>query len=239
MNDTELDELLNVWSVPEPSPSIRERLRCAFAEALERKPIPRRRRLLTFARRGFLAAAFVAAGAFLLLVAQTFPRTFQWFAPAGPIPYTVDSEVTRFGDDGSSKVVEYLTSYNHKGVEIALSKVYPGAPFVTFVEPILDRLHQLFRPSSPLSSEQLERRARAQLDLVDAGCVDGSSIGRDTILNYAVVVSQQRFRDQRTTMWLAPDLECFALRVDLERSRPGGAFRLVTRRQALRVTRNQ
>jgi hypothetical protein len=40
------------------------------------------------------------------------------------------------------------------------------------------------------------------------------------------------------TLWTAPDLGCFALRITIEERRPDGTFRLVSAKQALKVTLN-
>jgi hypothetical protein len=42
---------------------------------------------------------------------------------------------------------------------------------------------------------------------------------------------------RRLTLWMAPDLGCFALRITTEERRPD-TFRLVSRKQALKVTLN-
>jgi hypothetical protein len=40
------------------------------------------------------------------------------------------------------------------------------------------------------------------------------------------------------TLWMSPNLGCFALRITLEARRPDGTFRLVSERRALRVKLN-
>ena len=40
------------------------------------------------------------------------------------------------------------------------------------------------------------------------------------------------------TLWMAPDLGCFALRLTREERRPDGTFRLVLKKQATKVTLN-
>ena len=42
----------------------------------------------------------------------------------------------------------------------------------------------------------------------------------------------------RMTLWLAPDLGCFALKVTYEEQRPDGTFHLVNAKQGLKVTLN-
>jgi hypothetical protein len=78
-----------------------------------------------------------------------------------------------------------------------------------------------------------------------APCAAGSAVGYETILGHSTIgvmrpfpntrPSPSRPAPARITMWMAPDLGCFALRLSIEEQRPGGAFRLVSEKQALRV----
>lgn len=71
------------------------------------------------------------------------------------------------------------------------------------------------------------------------GCAEAGVVGHETILNYPTVAAQHPMGDsKRMTLWMAPDLGCFALRETLEERGPGGAFRLVSGKQALKVTWN-
>jgi hypothetical protein len=78
-----------------------------------------------------------------------------------------------------------------------------------------------------------------------APCVDGSVVGRETILGYPTTaversVSNPRATQERPaarmTLWMAPDLGCFALRIRTEEQGPDGTFHLVSGKQALKVT---
>jgi len=220
------------------------------------------------ARRRLLAAAILSAGAFLLIVTQAFPRMFKLGSPPVRIPYTVDSEFVWFGDGGSSSIQQhriqmYSTSYNLNGREIILSRSLPGNPFGTALRRALDPIHSLLRQMTlpfVVTPEQLEKsRSAAQvitscgdescLSLAAetfprpaagaaTGCVDGPVVGRETILNYPTVAVQLGWGDQRRmTLWTAPDLGCFALRITIEERRRG-TFRLVSKKQALKVTLN-
>jgi hypothetical protein len=69
--------------------------------------------------------------------------------------------------------------------------------------------------------------------------VEGSTVGSETILNYPTTAVELREWDRsKTTLWMAPELGCFALRITSEAQRPDGSFHLVTAKQALRVTLN-
>lgn len=80
----------------------------------------------------------------------------------------------------------------------------------------------------------------------NAPCVAGSLVGQKTILGYSTIgvmrpvpnprATPSQPAAARMTMWMAPELGCFALRLSVEEQRPDGTFRLVSEKQALRVT---
>lgn len=82
-----------------------------------------------------------------------------------------------------------------------------------------------------------------------APCAVGSLVGHATILSHSTIgierplpnprATPSRPAAARITMWMAPDLGCFALRLSVEEQRPDGTFRLVSEKQALRVTLKQ
>jgi hypothetical protein len=79
----------------------------------------------------------------------------------------------------------------------------------------------------------------------NAPCAAGSVVGYETILGHSTIAvmrplpnpraTPSRPASARITMWMAPDLGCFALRLSIEEQRPDGTFRLVSEKQALRV----
>jgi hypothetical protein len=69
-------------------------------------------------------------------------------------------------------------------------------------------------------------------------CVDGIVVGVETILGHPTTAVQTNSRPHRLTMWLAPDLGCFALRINSERARPDGSFYVWQTKQAVKVTMN-
>jgi len=271
MNDTELDEILNSWSVPPAPASLRERVRAGFAAGLERETSPGVRHwtaaFVPSARKSLVAGAILAVGTLFLIVAQAFPQMFSLGSPPVKIPYTVDSEFVRYAEDGSSSIEMYSTSYSLNGHEILLSRSLPGNLLGTAIGRTLDAtLPYWSRIMSRLTvdAELLEkvRRAAAQAVTVTAGCggkclvlehygfarasvgtgcLAGAIVGRETILNYPTVAVRPVWgwgNHQRMTLWMAPDLGCFALRIMIEEQRPDGTFRLVSKKQALRVTLN-
>lgn len=78
-----------------------------------------------------------------------------------------------------------------------------------------------------------------------APCAAGSLVGYETILGHSTIgvtrplpnkrSTPSRPAPARITMWMAPDLGCFALRLSIEEQQPDGGFHLVSEKQALRV----
>ena len=70
-------------------------------------------------------------------------------------------------------------------------------------------------------------------------CVDSPVVDRATILTHPTEAVRDRWTEHgRMTLWMAPDLACFALRVTYEAERPDGTFHLVAAKQAMKVTLN-
>ena len=146
----------------------------------------------------------------LLLVTVGLSQT----APPEKIPYTVDSEFIRYGDDGSRAVEMYLTSYtNQNGGEALVSRSMPGRPFETALGRTLDATlpawSRLILPAV-VSRQDLERMKKSRPPAIgfitgcpegtcltinryffrraaagaDGECLAGPVVGRETILNY-------------------------------------------------------
>lgn len=187
--------------------------------------------------KSLIVGAMIVVGVFVW-ASQAFPQPLSLASPLVRIPYAVDSVFVRYGDDGSPTVDMYCTLYSHNGSEILLSSFVPGHPFATAGRRalaatgfVLFHLTTLFHPDT----EQVERAATAVR--ISKGCVDhGQVVGRETILGYPTVAIQLSGREERTTMWQAPDLGCFPLRLSDEQRRPDGTFRLVMERRSLKVT---
>lgn len=243
MNDTELDQILNGWDAPPAPVSLRASVQAGFARYTRSKTSFGLRKML------LVVAALGIAG--FLSIALAFPQTFQLVS----IPYTVESECIQYSPDGSPAVRMNLTSYNQNGSEVVLESSLPGNPLGTMVRRALDAAGSLLsKITLPLvvNEDILERiKTRARIStgfeqqyvgdaaaLVRAGCVNGPVIGRETILGHSTVAVQNSADHRRTTLWMAPDLSCFALKITIEAQRPGGAYRLLSTKQALRVTLN-
>ena len=271
MNDTELDKILDSWTVPSAPASLRERMRAGFtipaARAGWRTVFVRR------ARKGFLSVAVVALGVLVLVVIQAVAQTLRPVRPPAQVPYVVESEFVQYASDGSPKVAMHTTSYSQDRGEVIFSRTFPGNPFGTAVAGTLDVLMRqaqahLWRGPSPQLTPEMEERLRAaranpnRIGLIfgcgqpmcwvtehygfqgiggeATGCAQDGIVGHETILNYPTVAAQRALgnSNRRMTLWMAPDLGCFALRVRLEERGPDGAFHLVSGKQALKVTWN-
>jgi hypothetical protein len=256
MSDTELDEILDTSSVPAPPESLREGVRAGFKH-LRRRPGT----LVSNLRRSLLAVATLGIFAFLLVATQAIPQTLKLVSPPIRPPYTVDSEYLRYERDGTREVDMFSTSYNDQsGREIMVTRSHPVNPLETWLWRSLDATRDLLSPvsrrlnppdSAPFVNTGCPTRscvAVARYSLPSAaanpnlGCIKGSAFTRETILTYQTIAMQLSFfsrgSDLRMTVWMAPDLGCFALRETLEERGPDGAFHLVSGKQALKVTWN-
>jgi hypothetical protein len=241
MSDTELDELLDKWSAPEAPAALRERVRAGFGAVREQKMIAGRFErwrpvFAAVARKGLLVAGCVAAGALLFTVSLAFPQS-----TVRP-PYVVDSELVTYAEDGSAGGPMRIDSYSDQGREVVLSRWYPDDPFKTAIGRFLDfwQSHVL---SFTASRERIEQRSKVQAEraAAQAGCGDRDVVGHEMILGHPAVESQHLSSAdrRRASIWMAPDLACFPLRITVEVQRPDGTFRLVWKREALKVTVNR
>jgi hypothetical protein len=252
MNDTELDQLLETWSVPPVPASLRASVKTGF----DARP---RRNVLRPPRKFLLAAAILGGVTFLLAVALALPQTLRVVSPAVRAPYVVDSDVLRYAGDGTSSVELHLRSYNSNGSEIVLYQV--ATSLLKEVRLSLRAMRDgVGRLTLPLvvSPELLERdktiarvnvgpgleryrlgSAGSAAALINTGCVYGPVVGHETILDHPTVAVRRNMDDwRRMTLWMAPDLGCFALRITIEERGADGTFGLVLRKQAQKVTLN-
>jgi len=203
MNETELDDLLDTWTAPPPPASLRQSVQAGFAAGHERTRVRAPR-----ARKRLFAAAILCAAALLLVVAQAHPG-----APVR-IPYIVDSEFVRHGNDGSSSIDMYTESYELNGREILKSRSIPGGPFGTVVGraadatlPIWYRLMARWTADAE-TLERLRQHASHAVGVIGgcdasclvleryffaraaagagSACIEGAVVGHDTILNFPV-----------------------------------------------------
>jgi hypothetical protein len=257
MNDTELDELLNAWKTPEPSASFQERVRTGITA----KPAMPSRRL--FPRwRWVMAGAAVAAA--VLIVVNTSAFSEKPNRPA----YTVDSEITLYGDLPGWMHVGYsgpktaqMTSYNQAGTEVLLSWTSPDHPFDGAVwtaalawSNVVGKITRQFTLSNDVKADR-ERRSVVHVtvgktldiglrdSLLNSGCQPpgrrGEVIGQEVLLNYSTVAVRHDYYKRRVILWMAPELSCFALRARVELEQPDGSWKLESEKKAVKVTVNR
>jgi hypothetical protein len=264
MNDNELDDILNKWTTPHASPSLRERVRRGFAATGNRRQAQVIGwRWIRFHWKSASATAVLALAVLLLMV----PLARTQAAP--PAQWTVDSEFLRYADDGSSSVEMLATSYLVNGNETIWARWSPVNPIQTVMWQAADGLGGLHeRIASHLMDqarlEEIHKRRAANrgvgivtgcgfhcLTLEHFGflratpspttaCIEGVVVGHDTILNYPAAAVRSRWTEHgRMTLWMAPELGCFALRSTYEAEQPDGSFRVVSEKRAVKVTEHR
>ena len=253
MNDTELDEMLNKWEAPPVPDSLRANVRAGFSA---RRPCPESpgglwRWITSFTlRKTVFGGIALGVGAFLCVVTLALPQTLT----LSPPPYTIESKCVRYADERGHAAEMILTSYD-KGSEIILTRSLPGNLFGTVATRVTDAATSLitrltwpvFKPKQvEIIKTQAGVSTGFQLwylgsaaELLQHGCVNGPVVGREMILNYPTVAVEYRQDDYfKFTVWRAPDLGCFALRVTDEERQDDGTYRLVREKRALHVTLN-
>lgn len=258
MNDTELDEILDKWSAPPVPASLRKRVRAGFA------PRPQRRLRWT---KSLVAAAVFAAAVFFLITTQASPQPpppVPWTVDSEFLRHADDgsSSIEMYSTSYEStgpNANEILLSRSIPGnpFKTALGQALD----VTL--PALGKLHmRVLRVVAPGMVEKIERSERSRPPGISfvtgcnpadgclvlqhfgflkapAGCVAEPIVDRATILNHPTEAIRARWTEHgRMTLWMAPDLGCFALKVTYEEERPDGTFHLVAAKQAMKVTLN-
>jgi hypothetical protein len=254
MNDTELDEILNKWEAPPAPVSLRAKVQAGFSTDRPRRQAPGGRwHWITFftPRKTVLGGIALVAGALLCLVTLALSQTLILSSP----PYTVESKCVRFADERGHAAEMILTSYNDKGSEIVLSRSLPGNLFATVATRVTDAAGALItRFTWPVfKPEQLEIiKTQAGVstgfqhwylgsaaELLQHGCVNGPVVGREKILDYQTTAVEYRQGNYfKFTVWRAPDLGCFALRVTDEERQDDGTYRLMREKRAFHVMLN-
>jgi len=250
MNDTDLDELLDIWNAPAPPPLLRDRLRREFQD---RNPQPLRRR--------WVVVTLLAAAVLFALIGSAVSQT----PSPVPAPWTADSEFVRYAPDGSSLVEMTATSYVLDGNEILWSRSDPRNPMATAFFRVADAAlpavgRALYRATN---GRPIQRPATSRVFGFVMGCgeapftgclttahyvflrksdtcIDGSVGGTKTILHHPTIgVLVQMGDSMRSTFWVAPDLGCFALRIDIEKRQADGVFHLVEEKRVVRISANK
>jgi hypothetical protein len=267
MNDKELDELLNTWKAPQPRESMRQNVRAGI-EAQRRQPRRQRLirwRWLAAAAVVLIVAVLVAnPTAFSWKVSVPFSVDSEIRHYSGDVKEVPGSDVRRtVVPPGSPEpfMAGLLTSYNEAGSEVILSASLPNRSLKSLLLKTLlpflgvaDTFKRLFMPSPDEETEAFAVVYASNLfyplnvarreELLSSGCQtshDGAKvIGHEVILNYRVTGVQQPQRGgmDMATLWMAPELSCFALRLTIHAKQPDGTWNLMIEKQAVKVTRN-
>jgi hypothetical protein len=64
-------------------------------------------------------------------------------------------------------------------------------------------------------------------------------VGEEVLLGYPTVVVRDGMYKSRMTVWMAPELSCFALRATVEAEQADGSWTLVSEKKAINVTVNR
>jgi hypothetical protein len=254
MNDTELDELLNAWRTPPVPSSLRESVRSGIAAN-------QKWRRLTPGWRSLIAT--VAVGAIAIVLVENSASSKQ----LNPPPYTVDSEITLYQgtrgcpecwmDAGPKNTV--MTSYNEAGSEELLAWSAPDhrleaalwaarLAVSNAVEAI--RRNFLLTPDEEADNFAVVYATAGKSwvvgersTLLNSGCRPsdrrGEVIGQEIILEHPTMAARHNYWQTRMTLWMAPELSCFALRATVEVQQPDGTWKLVSEKRAVKVTVNR
>jgi hypothetical protein len=268
MNDMELDELLNTWKAPQPREAMRESVRAgieAQRRQPRRQRLIRWRWLATAAAVLVVAVLVVNPTAFSRKASVPFIVESEIRHYSGDVGEAAPgSDVRRPAvPPGSAEpfLAGILTSYNEAGSEVIISASLPNRPlksllgktFLTFLD-AADTLKRLFMPFPDEEAEAFAVVYASNLfypldvgrreELLSSGCQtshDGAKVvGQEVILNYPVTSVQQPQRGgmEMATLWMAPDLSCFALRLTIHAKQPDGTWKLLIEKQAVKVTKN-
>lgn len=264
MNDTELDELLNSWKTPPVPASLREGVRAGVAEN-RRRPL----RALAAGWKLWTAAAATIVAAVVLAGTNAFPeRPAQPpFTVESEITRYSGSILNYYGYPEPKSAA--MTSYNQDGSEIILSWSSLDPPLDAVVTEAVTVFHDgigrimrgvhRFALGFVLTPEQIERRKNFALvyattrqiwtvgertALLNSGCRSlgqrDKLVGEDVILNYPTVAAQHDIGGGKLmTIWMAPELNCFALRARIEAQQPDGSRTTLSEKKAVKVTLNR
>jgi len=155
-----------------------------------------------------------------------------------------------------------VTSYNQDGREVIAAASFPDHPLKSIMGNMFlsffggaNRFTQALKlsadesadafavvdPSTPRNTLVVGQREA----LLSSGCqtMDAGSkvVGQEVILNYPVIGVQQPHDGgmRMLTLWMAPELDCFSLRTTIHAKQSHGTWKLISEKQARRVTLNR
>lgn len=263
--DPELEWIRRDCQVQPPTVGFRDRVLESYVQEADRVRAgyaarTKRNASWMFAFLRMAAATIFAGVALLVIVTVALPKTGT---PVSP-PWTVDSEFIGYEEDGSSSIEMYTTSYFVDAEETILSVDLPGHPFKLAVGRAFEKISSLFVSADRLKREERIRQSHLRIGFITrcnlgclginkayfsraehhqwTGCLPGTVVGHEQILGHptdALQLWEPWAGEGRVTMWTAPDLGCFALRITYEAQRPDGGFRIVSEKRALRINLKQ
>jgi hypothetical protein len=230
MNDTELDEMLDRWQAPAMRESVGDDV---WAR------VPKRRTARVRVMR--IAVATLAAAAVLFAVIQVSPRTVRMAPPDFHISYYVEFIFTRFGANGSVEYQSRHTAFPYGGILINMSVTQIDDSVFSKFREIAASIRTQFVlavPSLVLPKQPPMEKPVWFDDYVRNGCTRGMTVaGHETVAGYPTTVIVGESPVSRMKVWLAPDLQCADLKMTVE-VREGGGYRMVSRRDVIKVTMN-
>jgi len=266
MNDAELDELLNVWKAPPPSEGFRRDLRAAIGARRDRPP---RKLFIGWRLGAVTAVVIVVAllaNSNVFSQRNRPPYTVEskivrydgWGGPPWHFATAPESPLITSYNQGGSEVILSWSFPDHP-LQAALWKARLG------VSGAVDRMTNSFlsiaerldpRNIAPHNEDDdafavvypgsvgYPRVVGRRDSLLSAGCrtsFGGTEIlGQDVVLNYPTTVLRQTGGGRSIiTLWMAPELSCFALRITIHAEQPDGSWKLVSEKQALKVIVNR
>ena len=258
MNDTELDEMLNGWAVPPVRAAWRERVRAGFW-AVRR---PQRRGLFAGALLAAAMSLLVITQAFpQRLGLRALPAGVPWTVDSEFLRYAEDgsASIEMYGTSYQANGAEVVLSRSIPGnpFKTSLGQTLDVAipAWSRFITPFVVDSVQLEKREkmkwtrdsgvafvsgcgAPACLTMDYRGFRKTPAAATAGgsCLNGAIASGETILQHPTETFRHRWTDHgRITLWMAPDLACFVLKMTKEEQRPDGTFHVILARQAVRV----
>jgi hypothetical protein len=173
-------------------------------------------------------------------IVQVYPRIAVMASPGFRIPYYVESTFELFGPNGSIQRRHLVTSFPYGGNDINMAVIQLHNSPLDHLREIVASLRTrliLAMPSTILPKHPPMTEPAWHVEYVRSGCSSRPTvIGHEAIAGYDTTVVQNAFPAHRFTFWFAPELGCAALKQTYEVRQPDGAFRMLTRKEAVRVT---
>jgi hypothetical protein len=221
MNDQELDHILEAWTLTPPSPSLRGRVRAQYRD----KP-PRR----------FPFGGLAIAAAVFLISILAFSQTSKIMSGFAGVTFTVDIERTFYKDGTVTHTLE--TCYQFGGMLMRVAKM----PCFSKSRNLIDAVEFITLEIAPsvLLRPKTPREAADSQSYIRAGCIQSGEtvMGYESVAGYPTVKilsDASPAGRRRVTVWDAPDLGCFPLRMTIEEASPGGKIQLRQHYDALAV----